>query len=280
MSSTKDFPRESKYTLMLEAWSSLSYWRVDREAAPQYCLNVWLEQHRRISKMGKPLGAGRFMRIRAEDMVNKPLDVLPGFCSWMSISDSVESLDEMMHPERSRYASWGPVNAGGGYDPKFMANPRLRRVETPSPFLPDHWRVDDGVLRAVVDLAGKFGYECEGSSLSFDGQGVRVFEETIRSGWDCLDVEDARGGEFHSYFPPPALFHPDSDGYRPGKSALDAVGQARALNEARRSLTARFSRNQQDGAVRMAACVHIFTGAHLGSAPSARPINGPDPVCM
>jgi hypothetical protein len=155
---------------MLEAWSSLSYWRVDREAAPQYCLNVWLEQHRRIAKMGKPLGAGRFMRIRAEDMVNRPLDVLPGFCSWMSISNGVESLDEMLHPERSRYASRGPVNAGGGYDPKFMANPRLRRVETPSPFLPDQWRVDDRVLRAVVDLAGKFGYECEGSSLSFGRQ--------------------------------------------------------------------------------------------------------------
>jgi len=29
-------------------------------------------------------------------------------------------------------------------------------------------------------------------------------------------------------------------------------------------LTARFSRHQQDGAVRMDACVHIFTGARLG----------------
>jgi SAM-dependent methyltransferase len=36
-----------------------------------------------------------------------------------------------------------------------------------------------------------------------------------------------------------------------------------ALNNARQSLTARFSRNQQDGAVRMDACVHIFTGARL-----------------
>ena len=34
-----------------------------------------------------------------------------------------------------------------------------------------------------------------------------------------------------------------------------------ALDDARRSLTARFSRHQTDGAVRMDACVHIFTGA-------------------
>lgn len=37
-----------------------------------------------------------------------------------------------------------------------------------------------------------------------------------------------------------------------------------ALNDARRSLTARFSRHQQEGAVRMDACVHIFTGARQG----------------
>ncbi|MDQ1473975.1 MAG: hypothetical protein QOJ99_5455 [Bryobacterales bacterium] len=36
------------------------------------------------------------------------------------------------------------------------------------------------------------------------------------------------------------------------------------LNAARQSLTARFSRHQQEGAVRMDACVHIFTGARLG----------------
>jgi len=36
-----------------------------------------------------------------------------------------------------------------------------------------------------------------------------------------------------------------------------------ALRHARESLTKNFSRNQQDGAVRMDACVHIFTGARL-----------------
>jgi SAM-dependent methyltransferase len=37
-----------------------------------------------------------------------------------------------------------------------------------------------------------------------------------------------------------------------------------ALDNARQALTARFSRHQQDGIVRMDACVHIFTGARLG----------------
>jgi SAM-dependent methyltransferase len=42
---------------------------------------------------------------------------------------------------------------------------------------------------------------------------------------------------------------------------LLAAAGAEALDEARRSLTARFSRHEQDGAVRMDACVHIFTGS-------------------
>jgi SAM-dependent methyltransferase len=43
-----------------------------------------------------------------------------------------------------------------------------------------------------------------------------------------------------------------------------------ALNQARQSLTAHFSRHAEDGAVRMDACVHIVTGARLGHGPNAR----------
>jgi SAM-dependent methyltransferase len=43
---------------------------------------------------------------------------------------------------------------------------------------------------------------------------------------------------------------------------LAKAGNA-ALDEARRSLTARFSRQERDGAVRMDACVHIVGGARL-----------------
>jgi SAM-dependent methyltransferase len=43
-----------------------------------------------------------------------------------------------------------------------------------------------------------------------------------------------------------------------GELLADAGEQA--LNEARRSLTARFSQHQQDGPIRMGACVHIVAG--------------------
>jgi SAM-dependent methyltransferase len=44
-----------------------------------------------------------------------------------------------------------------------------------------------------------------------------------------------------------------------------------ALDEARRSLTTRFSQHQEDGVVRMDACVHIFTGARLSPHQSDGP---------
>lgn len=151
---------------MLKAWGALSYWNVDQEAAPQYCLNVWLEQHRRIAEFGESLGSDRFMRVRAEDVVNRPLEVLPVFCRWMGIDDGDDSVRAMMHPERSPYVSHGPMNARGGYDPKFLADPRPRQVQLPPRAIPDGWRVDDELRQATVELAGRFGYDIEISAPS------------------------------------------------------------------------------------------------------------------
>lgn len=47
-----------------------------------------------------------------------------------------------------------------------------------------------------------------------------------------------------------------------GERLANAGGQA--LDDARRSLTAHFAKHEENGAVLMDACVHIFTGAGLG----------------
>jgi SAM-dependent methyltransferase len=82
-----------------------------------------------------------------------------------------------------------------------------------------------------------------------------------RAGFGELDVDDWRG----------ALLI--GGGLRAAEAAdfalasfssfgeLLAAAGGQALNDARRSLTERFSREQHDGVVRMDACVHIFTGA-------------------
>jgi Sulfotransferase family len=144
---------------MIESWSKLNYWRVDRAFAPEYCLELWRTQHSRILAFGASLGPDRFIRVRAEDVVNQPHAHLPPICRWLGINDGPESIEAMLRPERSCYAAPGPANAYGGFDSKFLRAPEMRPVALPAPWMPSHWRVDPGPLFAAVELAQRFGYE-------------------------------------------------------------------------------------------------------------------------
>ncbi|WP_067865305.1 sulfotransferase family protein [Neptuniibacter marinus] len=102
------------------------------------------------------------MRIRGELIMENPREELAGICRWLGIRDDEEAVDDMMHPEASPFACFGPVNALFGNDPNFLRGskfrphkPRLPEMDAELP-----WR-DDGVrLRPeVVALAREFGYE-------------------------------------------------------------------------------------------------------------------------
>lgn len=146
---------------MINAWSGLSYWKVERAAAPQYCLDLWSEQHRRIAAFGDSLASDRFVRVRAEDIVNRPWEFLPELCRWMAIDDGEQSISAMLSPERSCYASPGPVNARGGFDPKFLDAPRMHRVAIPPPRPASSWRFNSVSLQPAINLAYRFGYDAE-----------------------------------------------------------------------------------------------------------------------
>ena len=146
---------------MLKAWSSLPYWNVDQETAPRYCLNVWLEQHRRIAKLGDSLGSDQFMRIRSEDIVDKSSEVLLQFCRSMAIDDSDESLRAMLHPERSPYACHGPMNARGGYDP-------LKTSSVPSTRL----RILANAVSREVEVSSANGENPQSSVVPSDSTGI------------------------------------------------------------------------------------------------------------
>ena len=85
-----------------------------------------------------------------------------------------------------------------------------------------------------------------------------------RAGYGELDVGDWRGGL------PIGGGLPAAEAANFALASFASFGELlaeagnEALNDARQALTARFSQHQQDGAVRMDACVHIFTGARLG----------------
>ncbi len=89
-----------------------------------------------------------------------------------------------------------------------------------------------------------------------------------RAGYGELDVRDWRG-EFPIGGGLPAA-EAANFAIASFSSFAELLAEAgdEALAEARRSVTERFSRHQQDGVVRMDACVHIFTGAAARRQPS------------
>ena len=101
------------------------------------------------------------IRIKGEEIMGNPQKYLGRICRWLGIRDDDDAIEEMMHPERSVFACFGPVNALFGNDPNFLRGPTFRPHTPKLPKLDDPlpWR-DDGqkLYPAVVNLAHEFGY--------------------------------------------------------------------------------------------------------------------------
>jgi len=173
----------STVTSMVDAWRGLSYWNVPEEMAPRYCLEVWYRQHRRIAAFGAGISPERFLRVRAEDVVNRPYEVLPTICRWMAVDASEGSIRRMMTPERSCYATPGPPNAFGGYDPKFLEQPQLHSLPHPLSLAPpEGGTCDRSLYLAAVEYARRFGYDTELTPAA-TAQVFRLRRPVRRSAW-------------------------------------------------------------------------------------------------
>ncbi|WP_457573337.1 sulfotransferase family protein [Desulfolithobacter sp.] len=101
------------------------------------------------------------MRLQGEKLMEQPVRYLRRICQWLEIRDDDKAIDEMMHPERSPFACFGPINALYGNDPNFLRGPSFRQHKPKPPPLegPLPWRDDGGQLyKEVAELARSFGY--------------------------------------------------------------------------------------------------------------------------
>lgn len=148
---------------MMAAWKPVSYWPVPHERAAQFCTELWLAQHGRIAAFGARIGSARYLRVRAEDVLNRAAVVLPRLCDWLAIDAHERCIADMLRPERSRYAGSGPACASGGFDPSFMARPRRRDVVLPAlTTAPASWRLHRHTQSAAIRLGYSFGYQGPG----------------------------------------------------------------------------------------------------------------------
>ncbi|MBK1689010.1 sulfotransferase family protein [Rubrivivax gelatinosus] len=125
---------------------------------PQF---AWYDLNINILNFLDTIPAERQMRIRGEDVMNDPPKFLGMICRWLGIRDDADALDDMMHPERSPFACFGPLDALFGNDPNFLSGPTFRphKVKVPPLDKPVPWREDgQGLKPEVVELAREFGY--------------------------------------------------------------------------------------------------------------------------
>ena len=97
---------------------------------PKFVINhpvmIWYKMHSTIKRFRQFLNSEQYLMIRGEDILSEPYNVLPCICEWIGISESRESVDFMLQPEKSPYAFFGPPKIAGGNDPKFMDSPKFR----------------------------------------------------------------------------------------------------------------------------------------------------------
>jgi hypothetical protein len=123
----------------------------------------WYSINRTISEFLSLVPPDQSMRVRGEDLLAEPDQVLTGIAAWMGLRTDCQALERMKHPEQSPYAFPGPPGARYGNDNFFLENPIFRPRPAAEPLKLDGrlgWRNDGaGFCPDVQLLARQFGYQ-------------------------------------------------------------------------------------------------------------------------
>jgi hypothetical protein len=95
------------------------------------------------------------IRVRAEDFLNEPDNTLFRILRWMGLRANSRCIQQMRHPERSRYLGLGPSNARFGNDSLYLETPSLHG--TPA-IQPRAKPIPRQLHPETIDLAKRFGY--------------------------------------------------------------------------------------------------------------------------
>jgi hypothetical protein len=129
--------------------------------APMSGIAFWVETHCRILRLGATLPKHRYMRVKAEDVLNDPRSQLRSIAAWLGVDTNERAIEEMMHPEASPFAGFGPEASGivGGNDPSFLRDPVPRPVEVIRTLeQPPGWEGNSSLWQMTVEIATRLGY--------------------------------------------------------------------------------------------------------------------------
>jgi Sulfotransferase family len=122
----------------------------------------WYSLHKSIIEFLDRVPPEQKRTVRGEDLLSDSNSGLLDVASWLRLSTDSGALEEMRHPERSRFASYGPASAPFGSDLFLVPGPIFRQAWTEPRSLegPVRWRSDgQDFFQEVRDLAVQFGYQ-------------------------------------------------------------------------------------------------------------------------
>jgi hypothetical protein len=128
---------------------------------PMSGIGSWYDIHRRILNFAADLPADRYLRVRAEDVLNDTRSQLRAISAWLGIGTDGAAIEAMQHPEASPFAHPGPADSGvaGGNDPSFLRDPNPHGVEIPGKLEPPQgWVAEPPIWKMVADLSNRLGY--------------------------------------------------------------------------------------------------------------------------
>jgi hypothetical protein len=141
------------------------------DGEPMSGIGAWYDIHRRILHFAAQLPACRYLRVRAEDVLNEPERQLYKIVVWLGVSTDDQAIEAMLHPEESPFARAAPAESGvaGGNDPNFLRDPIPRRVAGCCKLQPpEGWLADLSAWNLVANLANRLGYFDAASAPGFD----------------------------------------------------------------------------------------------------------------
>ena len=126
-----------------------------------HCARAWLASNQLIASAMTTLPAEGWVQIKAEDLLTGSTAGLHTVAVWLGIRSDDAAIEAMLHPDRSRFARFAARSSGvsGGYDPKFLADPRLRPIEVPNDLeAPVEWQADLSIWDDIRRVAESLGY--------------------------------------------------------------------------------------------------------------------------
>ena len=158
-----------------EKWSTLPSWLIDLGTFPHLSgegvprshvadldpQRAWYHCHTTILRFLRRIRPEHQLFLRGEDVLSNPRPALEQIAIWMNLSTAPCAIDQMLHPERSSFAHYGPPRARLGNDEFFLQDPLLKTERASACSLEGalSWRDDGrGFFPLVKQLAVYFGY--------------------------------------------------------------------------------------------------------------------------